>query len=202
MSATLEFFYDLGSPYSYLASTQLAGIRARTGGGVRCLPITLGGVRKQLGTQMPSSAQLQYMSRDVGRWAKKYAVPMSIPGAFPTKTISALRACVAADLDGKGEDAMHALFHAYWAKGDDIGELAVIEAALAHAGLDGAQILKRIDADEIKEGLKRNTALALDRGVFGVPMMFVGERSFWGNDRLEFAETALREAHKKELEGA
>lgn len=198
MLATLDFFYDLGSPYSYLASTQLAGIRARTGGAVRLLPITLGGVRKQLGTTMPSPAQLQYMSRDVARWAKKYGVQMGIPSAFPTKTISALRACVAAGMEGKGEAAMHALFGAYWSAGHDIGDLAVIETALTNAGLEGARLAKRVDEDEVKEGLRSNTALALDRGVFGVPMMFVGERSFWGNDRLEFAEAALREAHKHE----
>ena len=185
MSATLDFFYDLGSPYSYLAATQLAGIRQRTGGEVRHLPITLGGVRKQLGTTMPSVAQLQYMSNDIGRWARKYGVPMAIPSAFPTKTIAALlRACVAAGLEGKGEPAMHALFAAYWAHDQDISDLAVIEKALSGAGLDGARLVKRTEEDEIKEGLRRNTELALDRGVFGVPMMFVGERSFWGNDRL------------------
>ncbi len=201
MPATLDFFYDLGSPYSYLASTQLAGVRARTGGQVRLLPITLGGVRKQLGTNMPSAAQLQYMSRDVDRWARKYGVPMAIPTSFPTKTITALRACVAAELEGKGEAAMHALFKAYWAEDQDINEPAVIVAALEKAGLDGARLVKRAADDDVKQGLFANTALALDRGVFGVPMMFVGERSFWGNDRLEFAEQALREAHQREMEG-
>jgi len=201
MAATLDFFYDLGSPYSYLASTQLAGLRERTKGQVRLLPITLGGVRKQLGTNMPSASQLQYVSSDVGRWAEKYRVPMTMPRSFPTKTITGLRVCVAAGQEGKGEAAMHALFHAYWGAGEDINDPAVLEAALNKAGLDGARLVKRAGDDDVKEGLYANTTLALDRGVFGVPMMFVGERSFWGNDRLEFAEQALREAHQREMEG-
>ena len=193
MTPSLDFFYDLGSPYSYLAATQLARISASSGAVVRPLPITLGGVRKQLGTQMPSMAQLQYMSGDIARWAARYGVPMSIPSAFPTKTIQALRACVAAELEGQGLAAMHALFKTYWADGHDIGDASVIEASLTQAGLDGARLVARSADEEVKEGLHKNTALALDRGVFGVPMMFVGERSFWGNDRLEFVEAALRE---------
>jgi len=203
MPATLDFFYDLGSPYSYLASTQLEGICRRTGGSVRTLPITLGGVRKQLGTQIPPAAQLQYMSGDVARWAARYGVPMTIPSAFPTSTIKALRACAAAALESppQGDRAMHALFRIYWAEGQDIGDLKIIESALSGAGLDGARLVQRCGEEDVKEQLHKNTALALDRGVFGVPMMFVGERSFWGNDRLEFAEAALREAVRDEREG-
>jgi 2-hydroxychromene-2-carboxylate isomerase len=74
----------------------------------------------------------------------------------------------------------------------------VIKAALDGAGLDGAALLAQSERPEVKELLKRNTDLALQRGVFGVPMIFVGERSFWGNDRLEFVEQALRAQAREE----
>jgi 2-hydroxychromene-2-carboxylate isomerase len=193
--STLDFFFDIGSPYSYLASTQLSGLAARTGAQVRYLPITLGGVRKQLGTQMPSVSQLQYMSQDIDRWAKKYSVPMGIPPVFPASTIKALRTVVAAELDlGSGARAAEALFAAYWAKLEDISNDQVISAALGAAGFEGEKLLARSADADVKEQLHRNTSLALDRGVFGVPTMFVGERSFWGNDRLQFVEAALLEA--------
>ena len=192
--ATFDFFYDLGSPYSYLACTQLEGLSARTGATPLLYPVTLGGMRKELGTQIPSAAQLKYMASDVQRWAQQYGVVIGIPGAFPTRTIQALRCCCAAGQISSeaGARAMKALFHAYWAKGEDIADPKVIGAALGEAGLDGAALLARSELHEVKELLKHNTDLALMRGVFGVPTIFVGETSFWGNDRLEFIERALR----------
>ena len=189
---TFDFFYDLGSPYSYLASTQLEGMESRSGVAARLLPITLGGLRKTTGHQMPPPAQLKYMSEDTARWAKQYGVPMQIPQVFPASTIKALRAALAADRLGKQREAMRALFHTYWGEGNDLSDPAVIERALSGAGLDGAALVKATDEDEIKDLLKRNTSLAIDRGVFGVPTFFVGERSFWGNDRLHFVEAELR----------
>ena len=188
----VDFFYDLGSPYSYLASTQLEGIEARTGVAARLFPITLGGLRKTTGHQLPPAAQLRYMAEDTARWAKQYGVPLQIPQAFPASTIKALRATLAADRLGKQREAMRALFHTYWGEGNDLSDAAVLTRVLGAAGLDGAALVKATDEEEIKDLLRRNTSLALDRGVFGVPTFFVGERSFWGNDRMQFVEAELR----------
>ena len=68
----------------------------------------------------------------------------------------------------------------------------MIESALTAAGLDGAALVAAAHLQEIKDALRKNTDLALARGVFGVPTFFVGERSFWGNDRLQFVERELR----------
>jgi 2-hydroxychromene-2-carboxylate isomerase len=192
MATTFDFFFDLASPYSYLASTRLEGIEARTGAKARLVPITLGGLRKSTGHQMPPAQQLKYMAEDTSRWATKYGVPMQIPKMFPVSTIAALRAVIAAAREGKADQAMHALFHVYWGDGENISDAKVIESALAKAGLDGKRLVEATQSQDVKDELRRNTDLALARGVFGVPMIFVGERSFWGNDRLEFVESALR----------
>jgi 2-hydroxychromene-2-carboxylate isomerase len=192
MPQTFDFFYDLGSPYSYLASTQLAGIEQRTGAKARLFPITLGGLRKATGHQLPPPQQLKYMSEDTARWAHHYGVRMQIPKAFPVSAIQALRTCVAADRQGRGADAMHALFRVYWAEGEDISDASVIVRALTGAGLDGKALVAATQDQQMKDSLRKNTDLALSRGVFGVPTLFVGERSFWGNDRLQFAEAELR----------
>jgi 2-hydroxychromene-2-carboxylate isomerase len=193
-AATFDFFFDLASPYSYLASTQLRGISDRTGARAKLYPITLGGVRKAIGRDMPPPQQLAYMAQDTARWAQKYGVPMQIPRAFPISTILPLRATVAAAREGNGERAMEALFRAYWGDGDDISDAKVVERALVATGLDGKRLVARAGDQDVKDELRKNTDLALARGVFGVPTIFVGERSFWGNDRLEFVESALRHA--------
>jgi len=192
--ASFDFFYDLGSPYSYLASTQLRGISERTGARPRLYPITLGGVRKATGHRIPPPQQLSYMAQDTAQWAEKYGVPMQIPKAFPVSTILPLRSAVAAARNGDGERAMQALFHAYWGEGEDISAPAVVERVLGDAGLQGKRLVAMAAEQDVKDELRKNTDLALARGVFGVPTIFVGERSFWGNDRLEFVESALRHA--------
>jgi 2-hydroxychromene-2-carboxylate isomerase len=107
-------------------------------------------------------------------------------------TILPLRSCVVACAQGKDEQAMLALFRAYWVEDDDISDPEVVERALTRAGLDGKALVAATQEADVKNALRRNTDLALSRGVFGVPTFFVGERSFWGNDRLRFVEAELR----------
>src|SRR3981189_692652 len=150
-SATFDFFYDLGSPYSYLASTQLRGISERTGATARLYPITLGGVRKATGHQIPPPQQLKYMAEDTSRWAQKYGVPMQIPAAFPVSTILPLRACLAAIHEGKGAHAMRALFRTYWVEGKDISQADVVESSLDGAELSGAALVARAHVQDVKD---------------------------------------------------
>ena len=193
-AASFDFFYDLGSPYSYLAATQLRRISERTGARARLYPITLGGVRKAIGRDVPPPQQLAYMAQDTARWAQKYGVPMKMPKSLFISTIVPLRATVVAAREGNGERAMEALFRAYWGDGEDISDAPIVERTLTAAGLDGKRLVARAAEQDVKDELRKNTDLALARGVFGVPTIFVGERSFWGNDRLEFVESALRQA--------
>jgi 2-hydroxychromene-2-carboxylate isomerase len=195
LATNYDFFFDFASPYSYLASTQLRGIAERIGEWPRLYPVVLGGVRKAMGRDMPPPAQLAYMRQDTARWAERYGVQMQIPASFPeASSILALRACVAAGRTGNAERAMPALFAAHWVKGLDFSKPEVVVAALDEAGLPGKELVAQTQQQEVKDELRKNTDLALARGVFGVPTIFVGERSFWGNDRLEWVESALRRA--------
>ena len=195
--ATCEFVFDVASPYSYLASTQLKALRERTGCELRLHPVALGGIFKSTGrAELPPPPQLRWMTHDLARWAKKYGVPFRFPSAFPTRTLLAQRTIVAAAGEDARQAAMHALFRAYWGEGWDVGEAEVVRTALDGARLDGAALIARAGEQPIKDELRANTDAAIERGVFGVPTFFVGQELFWGNDRLEFVEAALRTARR------
>src|ERR1051325_9619048 len=116
MPKRIEFFYDIGSPYSYLAATQVDGVGARAGAEVDWRPFLLGGVFKTLGNTMPASvaAKGRYMLADLDRWARSYGVPFHFTSRFPPNTLRAMRACTFAGQAGAGRELAPALLRAAW----------------------------------------------------------------------------------------
>lgn len=192
----IELFFDIGSAYSYLASTQMEPLAARSGVPVRWRPFLLGGVFKATGNAMPARipAKAKWMLGDLTRWSRYYGIPFRMPSRFPLVTLRTQRALAAAErLVGSAAVPAfaHALFRAYWAEDQDVTTDAAIGEAAAGAGLDAAAILAAIDAPETKDLLRATTDEAVRRGAFGAPAMFVGETLFWGNDRLPLLEQFL-----------
>ena len=189
--ATLEFFYDFVSPYSYLASTRVEAEVARVGGTVRFRPFLLGGVLNATGNRAPieTPAKGKHIVTDLGRWARRLGVPLAWPAKFPVLTVLPLRAAYAAEKAGVLVPFTHAMFRAFWVDGKDLSDGAVVAAAATAAGLDGPALVAA--APEYKEALKAATQEAVDRGSFGAPTFFVGDEMFIGNDRLDFAVEAL-----------
>lgn len=187
MSQTIEFFWEPGSPYTYLAATQVEALAKDTGAKLVWKPFLLGKVFEARGTKLPASipAKASYMFKDLARWAEIYQVPLTMPKVFPVHSLLASRAAIAASQLGHEAAAARAVLHAYWGEGRDISQPEVLQAAFDQAGLDGAAILARAQEQSVKDQLKENTEEALKRGVFGAPSLFVGEAMFWGNDRLD-----------------
>jgi 2-hydroxychromene-2-carboxylate isomerase len=195
----IELFFDIGSSYSYLAATQMAGVSARTGTPVRFRPFLLGAVFKATGNEMPARvpAKARWMLHDMTLWSHHYGVPFRVPSRFPLNTLRTQRALAAAErLIGPAAVPAFALalFDAYWAHDKDVSSDAEIAAAATKAGLDPATILPAIDAPETKDLLRANTDEAVKRGAFGAPAMFVGDALFWGNDRIPLLERHLATA--------
>jgi len=191
--ASLEFFYDFVSPYSYLASTRVEALAARTGATLRWRPFLLGGVFKATGNRAPieTVAKGKHMWLDLERWARRLDVPLRRPTTFPFSPMLALRTSLAAD-PAALPTLTHAVFRAAWAEGRDIADVAVLTAILDEAGLDGAALVAA--APSKKEALTAQTQEAVDRGTYGAPTFFVGKELFVGNDRLDFVEEALQRA--------
>ncbi|SJZ89820.1 2-hydroxychromene-2-carboxylate isomerase [Enhydrobacter aerosaccus] len=194
MSRTLEFYFDYGSPYSYLADTQVEGIAGRTGATLTRKPMLLGGVFKATGNSSPAEQPLKskWSAFDMPMWARHYGVPFQRNPHFPVNTLALMRGAAAAELDGTFEIYHPAMFKAMWVDGRNLNDLKEVAAVLIQAGLDAAHIAKRIQDQDVKDRLKATTDEAVARGVFGAPTSFVGEMMFFGNDRLPFVEQALK----------
>jgi 2-hydroxychromene-2-carboxylate isomerase len=194
MPRRLEFFFDYVSPFSYLANSQVPAIAKRTGAEIAYRPILLGGVMQATGNQPPATlpARGRYMPKDIARWVRRYGLPFTFNPSFPMRTLDAMRAALAAQDLGVFPAVHDALFRAAWAEARNLADGAELRDVIAKAGLDAERILARAGTGEVKERLKANTAEAVERGAFGAPTFFVGDEIFFGNDRLDFVEEALR----------
>ena len=194
MSRQLEFFFDYVSPFSYLANSQLPALARRTGAELVYRPFFLGGVMQATGNQPPATlpARAKYMPADISRWLRRYGLPFRFNPNFPMNTLHAMRAALAAQEQGSFAVYHEALFRAAWAEPANLADAAVLRDVIGKAGLDAERIVARSNTDEIKERLKADTAEAVERGAFGAPTFFVGDEMFFGNDRLDFVEEALR----------
>ena len=195
---TIEFFFDFGSPTSYLAHTQLPRIAAETGAQLLYRPMLLGGVFKATGNASPVSvpAKGRWMADDITRWAQRYGVPFAFNPHFPINTLTLMRGAVGLQ---RLQPALFTryvdlVFNAMWAQPRDLGqpaELAAVLAPLGAHGLTPEAFMALMSDAEVKAALIAGTEEAVARGVFGAPTCFVGQAMFFGQDRLDFVREAL-----------
>ena len=194
MEKQVEFYFDFGSPYSYLAYKALPAIAAAHGAQIAWRPMLLGGVFKATGNHSPAEipAKSKWMHQDMQRWAARYGAVFRFNPHFPINTLLLMRGAVGMQMRGQDlHKYVDAVFHAMWAEPRNLGEPAELAAVLRQAGLDANAFLALVNDTAVKEQLKKHTEEAVARGVFGAPTFFVGEQMFWGQDRLDFVATAL-----------
>ncbi|PPA04590.1 disulfide bond formation protein DsbA [Pseudomonas sp. MWU12-2312b] len=195
MSKTVEFYFDLGSPATYLAYTQLPKICERTGSQLTYIPILLGGVFKATGNTSPATvpSKGRYMFQDLDRYARRYGVPLKFNPHFPINTLMLMRAVTGMQLRHPERFAafIDCLFKALWVDGRSLDEPATVAAVLTENGFDPNEVLALTADEQVKAALKDNTEKAVQRGVFGAPSMFVDNQLFFGQDRLDFVLEAL-----------
>jgi 2-hydroxychromene-2-carboxylate isomerase len=196
----VEFYYDLVSPYSYLAHGRVGRICEEHGAELVLRPMLLGGVHKAVGIRAPIEipAKGRYQVRDIKRWVEHYGLPMRFPEPFPFRTLKTMRAATWCAAEGKSEAFAGEAFALYWEEGgapkglEEADEDGPLREVARRIGADPPDLLGGAAADEAKEALKDATAAAVERGVFGAPTFFVGEEMYWGNDRLFFVEAVLK----------
>ena len=194
MSKRVDFYYDFGSPTAYLAWTQLPQICRTHNAALVYRPVLLGGVFKATGNETPVriKAKGEWMFADIRRYADSYGVPFAHNPHFIMNTLTAMRGALWAASTGCLEAYNRALFEAAWVTQRNINDAGEIVALLKESGLDADAAAAAVQQQDVKTALIDATAAAVDRGVFGVPTMFVGEQMHFGQDRLPWVEKALQ----------
>ena len=191
----LEYFFDFGSPTSYLAWTQLPRLLADTGAELVWRPMLLGGVFKATGNASPVSvpAKGRWMNADIVRWAARYGVPFRFNPHFPINTLTLMRGATGMQMRRPGDFDRYVavVYRAMWEAPANLGDPEVLAATLAAAGFDVEAFMAAVGDPEVKARLAATTEEAVARGVFGAPTFFVGEAMFFGQDRLDFVREAL-----------
>lgn len=190
----VDVFFDVGSPATYLAWTQLPALAQRNNVELLWKPMLLGGVFKATGNQSPIAipAKGKYTLRDFQRHAQLYGVPFQFNPHFPINTLQLMRGATALLDSPRLHDYLAAVFNAIWVDEKNMGQPDVVAAVLAAAGFEPQAVFDASNTDAVKEKLKLLTEEAVARGVFGAPTFIFNDEMFFGQDRLEFLERVLR----------
>ena len=189
----ITFYFDLGSPYAYLAAERLHKLLPEP---VRWQPILLGGLFKLNGRS--SWALGDYRRRQAGmaeieRRARSYGLaPIRWPDPWPTHYLAAMRATTFAFSAGRGREFTMQAFRNAFVTGLDLSVTEHVFESGIQCGLGRLELAEAISAPAIKQALRDATDAAHALGVFGVPTLAIEDELFWGDDRLEDAAAHLR----------
>ncbi|MDQ8729641.1 2-hydroxychromene-2-carboxylate isomerase [Bradyrhizobium sp. LHD-71] len=190
--ATLDFWFDFASTYSYVTAMRIAPAAERADVAVRWRPFLLGPIFQAQGLDNSPfnlfQAKGRYMWRDMERLCSDIGTPFRKPDPFPQASLLAARVALVGLDQGWGEDFSRGVFRAEFAEGFDIGKPETLATVLKSLGVAPAEIFDQAQSDETKMRLRAQTDAAAARNIFGAPTFSTaGEEIFWGNDRLEQA---------------
>jgi len=196
--ARLEFFFDCGSPWTYLAFHQIEDLAREAGAELSWRPILVGGVFNAVNEDVysqranPNPRKARYHAKDLQDWARSLGLRIGWPSVFPVNSVRAMRGALVAQEEGCLPAYARAVFEAYWGDDRDVSREDVLGRVAAGVGLDERAFLGRIAKPEIKQRLRANTDELIERGGFGSPTIFVdGDDMYFGNDRLPLVREAL-----------
>ena len=195
MDKKVDFYFDVGSPSSYLAWTQLPALCERARAQLIFRPMLLGGVYQATGNSSPATipAKGRYTNVDFLRFAQRYGVTLTMNPHFPIITLYLMRAVVGMQLKRpeRFDAFLSTVFKGLWIDALNLNEAALNVRMFTEGGFDPAEIDALTKDSDVKATLRATTEEAVGRGVFGAPTMFVGDAMFFGQDRLDFVREAL-----------
>ena len=192
MPATLDFWFEFASTYSYPAAIRVGALAKASGVTVRWRPFLLGPIFKTQGwDDSPFNiypVKGRYMWRDLERLCAELGLPFKRPAPFPQYAVLAARVALIALGQGWGEDFCRAVYRAEFGDGRNVGEPDVVAGILGALGQDATAAVQQAQSDANKAALRAQTEEAQRLGIFGAPSFVTTDGElFWGNDRLEAA---------------
>jgi 2-hydroxychromene-2-carboxylate isomerase len=185
----VTLYYDLASPYAYLAVARAADL---LGEAPRLQPVLVGAIFGWRGRGSWAHTPLRAAGEaEIERRAARYGLPpLAWPDGWPLNSLTAMRAAVWAERQGRGPEFARAVYEREFAHGEDVSGVDALEAIGRSVGVEG--IRDAVADPEIKLALREATEAAWQRGVQGVPTLEAGRRLYFGDDRLEEAAEATR----------
>ena len=192
----IEFYFDVGSPYSYIGFHRFQHIAEQYQAEIIWKPMLLGGVFKATGNSSPMAvpAKARYSMIDLQRWAKLWQIPVQMNPYFPINTLQLMRLITAVQLFQPEVflNVLTGIFNAMFGQPRNLNDLNELIQLMQELGLEVAQVKSWLEDEKVKSELKVITEEAIARGVFGAPSWFVNDELYWGVDHLHFVEDAIQ----------
>lgn len=203
MTAKVEFFFDLSSPWTYMAFHNIRPILDETGAEVTWRPFLVGGVFNAVNKSVYAAREdskgpkARFFMKSLRDWAAWSDLPLNFPAPWhPVRSVHAMRACCALEDDQLAlVQFAEAAFAAYFDAQENLDEPEVLAAIADGIGMDGSALIAQTQDDAIKLRLRTNTEEVIERGGFGSPSIFVnGSDMYFGNDQLPLVRKAITSA--------
>ena len=188
MTKSIDFYFDIISPYAYLAYKQLNSLENLKQIKFNYKPILLGGLHKLAGITAPAfnEFKMKNMKNDCNLIASKKNIKFQWNDKFPTNTLKIMRGYLSVN-EEKKDIYLETFFNAYWQDNIDLENIEVIKNLLKKIDVDTNKFFNDLEDFKIKEKLKEITNSAFEKEVFGAPTFIVNDKLFWGQDRLDYA---------------
>ena len=188
MSSHIDFYFDIISPYSYIAHKKIQKIKEHQKVIFNYKPILLGGLHNLAGISAPAfnKFKIKNMQSDCELVSKKNSISFKWNLKFPINSLSIMRGYISVN-DNQKEDYLDTFFNAYWRDNLDLSSEKEFSKLLESLKINSKIFYEKISQQSIKDTLKKFTNDAFEKEVFGAPTFIVDNKIFWGQDRLEYA---------------
>ena len=188
MSSHIDFYFDIISPYSYIAHKKIQKIKEQQKIIFNYKPILLGGLHNLAGISAPAfnKYKIKNMQSDCELVSKKNNISFKWNLKFPINSLSIMRGYLSVE-DSQKEDYLNIFFNAYWRDNLDLSSEKEFSKLLENLKIDSKIFFDKITQQSIKDTLKQFTNDAFEKEVFGAPTFIINNKIFWGQDRLEYA---------------